>query len=461
MTAVHPTPFAGTWYPEEPAALHALLDQLFAGSLERTGPTLLPRPLAFVVPHAGLAYSGTVAASVYRGLQDARPARIVLLGFTHQGGPLGVRAPDITAFGTPLGEVAVERGPFPLAAESEVCDHSVEIQLPLLRKAVPGVPLVPLYVGLMSDAERSAAAQTLAGFLRPGDVLLASSDFTHYGRAFGYQPFPAGPGFEQRLFRLDWQIIEAAGSLDPPLFHETLRELRSTMCGHQPVGLLLETLGLLVGDDVFQQVLDYQTSAEIAGDEGHSVSYAALGYFRADSFELDTEGQQALLASARATLRHLRDTGERKAIPPAAVPSLARKAAAFVTLRQEGRLFGCIGTRAAQLSLAEAVPDLTLSAALDDPRFGERDMPEDLDLEISVLTPLRRIRSWRSFRAGRDGACLDHGPRSELLLPQVAAHGPKTAIAFLEALAQKAGLAPSAYRDAKARLSVFRAQVIR
>ncbi len=469
--AAHVTPFAGSWYPDHPAELAALLDQRFECSLERTGPWLLPHPLAFVVPHAGLAYSGTVAAAAYRHLQAAPPERIFLLGFSHRGGPPGIAIPDIPGFETPIGSVALDRAaalelaaarPFAVVPESEVCDHSVEIQLPLLRKAVPGVPVVPLYVGLLQDAERSTAAETLARALRPGDLLLASSDLTHYGRAFGYQPFAAGRDLHRRLYRLDSQVIEAAGSFDSGLFHDTLRETGATVCGRAPIALLLEVLTLLAGEDVFQQTLDYQTSAEITGDREHSVSYACLGYFRPESFLLDAESQQALLASARATLEHLRATGQRQAVPPPpAFPALRRHAALFASLHQDGRLFGCVGTRSAPLPLAEAAAELTLSAALDDPRFPDgRTIPDDLDMELSILTPMRRIRDWQSFRIGRDGAILDYDSRTELLLPQVAARGPRTPVRFLEALSQKAGLPPSAYRDRQARLSVFRAQVV-
>jgi len=471
MASSHATPFAGSWYPDRPAELAALLDQVFERSLERTGPSLFPRPLAFVVPHAGLAYSGAVAASVYRYLQAAPPERVILLGFRHSGGPSGVAIPDIAAFETPLGPVEIDRaavqelaagGRFAVVPEHNVCDHSVEIQLPLLRKAVPGVPVVPLYVNFFHDGQRAEAAQTLARFLRPSDMLLASSDLTHYGHAFHYQPFPPGEGFHRRLFHMDSQIIDAAGSVEAAMFHETLTELSSTVCGRDPIALLLDTLQLLAGEDVFQHTLDYQTSAEITGDTQHSVSYAALGYFRPDSFLLDHEAQAALTASARATLDHFRSTGKRKPIPPGSShPDLQRRAALFVSLHYQGDLFGCIGTRSAKLPVAEAVPDLTLSAALDDPRFWQgRAIPEGLDIEISVLTPQRRIRNWRFFRVGRDGACLDFGRRTELLLPQVAEHGSYNATGFLEALSRKAGLPHHAYGDPRARLSVFRAQVI-
>jgi len=470
MTSSHTTPFAGSWYPDERGELETLLDDLFAESRRRTGPCLLPHPLAFVVPHAGLVYSGTVAAAAYRHMQVARPERVFLLGFSHRGGPAGVAIPDVGAIATPLGEVRVDvAAAHALAAshalalvdESRVCDHSVEIQLPLLQRAVPRAAIVPLYVGALDSAGRQAAAQALAAQIRPGDILVASSDLTHYGRNFGYEPFPVDANIAARLSHLDGAAMEAAGSLNPALFLDAMHELDATVCGQAPIALLLATLGLLGGDGVFQDTLDYQTSGDITGDFHHSVSYGALGYFPADSFWLDEAARAALLTSARETLRHLSATGERKAVPPdPAVAALKRRAGIFVSLHEpDGELFGCVGFRGGEEPLATAAPDLTLSAALDDPRFPVRErIPEGLDLEISVLTPLKRIASWQEFRIGRDGASLEYQGHTQLLLPQVAEHG-YTAEGFLEALSRKGGLRKNAYREPAARLAVFRAQV--
>jgi AmmeMemoRadiSam system protein A len=139
---------------------------------------------------------------------------------------------------------------------------------------------------------------------------------------------------------------------------------------------------------------------------------------------------------------------------------LTRRAPVFVSLHQGRELFGCLGQLTAETPLAEAVPTLTLDAALDDPRFAPRaKVPDELSIEISVLTPMKRIKDWKSFQLRRHGAYIESGARSGLLLPQVAAHGAYTQISFLEALSRKAGLRPTAYQDRQSRLSVFQAQV--
>jgi AmmeMemoRadiSam system protein B/AmmeMemoRadiSam system protein A len=467
----HISPYSGSWYPEDPDELSRLVDSLFENSERRTGPYLAPNPAGFVVPHAGLIYSGTVAAAAYRHMRAARAERVVLLGFAHRGSAPGAWIPDVDAYRTPLGEVAVDReaarelldgGAFRALPEAELCDHSVEIQLPLMQRAVPGASILPIYVGHLDTAARSAAARRLATLVGPGTVLAASSDLTHFGRAFGYQPFAADDQASERLRDLDESVIEAAGSLSPDLLFATLKRTRSTVCGYNPIALLLETLRSLEGDEIFQETLDYQTSGEIAGDFQHSVSYGALGYFPARSFHLAPEEQALLVGSARRTLRHYVETGERKPIPPERItPGLERRAGAFVTLSSQGELRGCVGRRASEEPLWRLAPALTLAAALEDSRFRPVKRGEGgLEVEISVLSPLKWMADTSGFRVNEHGALLEAGLDHGLLLPQVATGRNWTARQFLDALAHKAGVSARVYGDASTRLYVFRAQIL-
>jgi len=463
METVHISPFGGAWYPEQPSALASLLEDAFERSRERTGPFLFRDGLGYIVPHAGPQYSGTVAAAVYRSLQRQQPERIVVLAFPHHGGFRGTAVPDVETISTPLGEVRIDRefGGFAPVAESRVCDHSFEIQLPFLQTAVPHARVTPVYVGRTSAEERRAAAQRLAAAWQPGVVFLASSDFTHYGRGFGYVPFPADSTVAFHLRELDFDCAEAAGSLDSSLFLETLEERAATVCGGDPIALLLDAMRLLGGDEIYQATLDYQTSGELTGDYKHSVSYAALGYFRRPAFDLDASDQEALLDSAEETLRRLRRTGAREAIPAVGgSDALQARRGCFVSLHQGEELLGCLGNCAGHKPLAEDAADLALAAALEDPRFRPAaTLPGPIDLEISVLTPFRRIRAVDQFRLGVHGAHLKLGGHAGLLLPQVAGNHEWTTESFWQALARKSMLGPRAWRDPKARLSVFEAQV--
>jgi MEMO1 family protein len=171
MAAAHVSPYCGTWYPLQTAGLNALLDEAFEASCRRTGSHLIPPMLAAIVPHAAPRHSGTVAAAAYRHVQLVNPERVFILGFSHSGIGPGVAIPNVSGYRTPLGEVAVDgsagralcsAAPFRLVDESDVCDHSVEIQLPFLQRAAPAVCVVPLYVGRLSDQEQTAAARALA-----------------------------------------------------------------------------------------------------------------------------------------------------------------------------------------------------------------------------------------------------------------------------------------------------------
>jgi len=473
-SAMHASPYSGTWYPGSPEALSALLEDLWRSSESRTGSYLTPGARAFLAPHAGLVYSGTVAAAVYRHLEAAQPERVLVAGFSHRGGLPGIQIPEVDAYSTPLGTVRVDiplarklvrSAPFGKAAEADLCDHSVEIQLPLLQKAAPAARIVPLYVGHLSPEARSEAAKRLADTLAPGTVLVASSDFTHYGSGFRFKPFPADGMATARLHDLDNEVIEAAGSLSVEMFLDTLRRTGATVCGYDPISLLLATMRETEGEDeVYQETLDYQTSAEITGDLHSSVSYAALAYFPYRALELGVDAQAAVLRLARQTLEAYLSTGRRRAagLLPSGVPSLARRAGLFVTLHQDGKLRGCLGRTEAIQSLERAVPELTMSAALEDARFEPVSTSDTgLEIDVSVLSPLKLVPSRDSFRVNTHGALLRAKGRHGLLLPQVAPEWNWTSDEFFRALALKAGVKAEVYSDPATRLYVFRAQVIR
>lgn len=469
MTAVHASPLSGSWYPKDRRELQDLVSELFEKSAGRTGAVSLAGARAFVAPHAGLIYSGVVAAATYRHALATAADRVIILGFSHRRDFTGVRLPEVDSIRTPVGESRVDRSavrqlvPHPLFHvddEELLCDHSVEIQLPVLQHVLPQATIVPVYVGRLTPEQRASAARAIIELLEPGTLLVASTDLTHYGRSFRYQPFPADTWVAERLRELDFELIEAAGSLNPALFLDTLQRHDATLCGYLPVSLLLEVLRQLPGEEIFQQTLDYQTSGEITDDFSHSVSYGAMGYYPASAFHLAAEDQELLLESAVATLGRLQATGERVPIPPRRItPAMGRKAPVFVSLHQRAELRGCIGCRMASKDLASSVPELTLSAALEDRRFHPvTATDEDLEVEIHVLTPMKRIADRSELRLHEHGACLESYGRAGLLLPRVASDHNMTHAGFLEALARKAGLGPDAYESPETRLYVFRDQ---
>jgi MEMO1 family protein len=466
MATSHASPFAGHWYPAAAHDLERLLDVSFAASAGRTGEFLYSGGAGYIVPHAAPTYSGTVAAAVYRTLARQQPERVVAIGFPHRGGLAGAAVADAASISTPLGEVPIDREwlarlPFPVRPEGTLCDHSVELQIPFLQHAVPHARFAPIYAGQMNPGQRRAAAEALASAWSPGTVFVASSDLTHYGPDFHYVPFPLDGRTPDAIRGLDEEALDAAASLDPGLFLQYLSRTGATVCGADPIALLLETLRQLPGPPLWQTTLDYDTSGEITADWHHSVSYGAAGYFPSDAFTLDRADCTALVDAAEASFSNLRANKESGPAPVCGgSPALDTRRGVFVSLHQHDRLLGCLGHCPGHQPLRQAVPELALSAAQDDPRFRPAaEVAGEVAIEISVLTPLRRIVDEASFVPGVHGATLDLRSHRSLLLPQVATERNWGTAGFLEALSRKAGLGPNAWHNPDARLAVFGAQV--
>jgi AmmeMemoRadiSam system protein B len=286
MERTHKPPTCGRWYPDDAAELHDLLARTFETSQARIRSRLPPGAAAYVVPHAAPMYSGVVAAAAYRSIAACPPRFLIIAGFSHSGGPDGVSIPDVDSYRIPSGAIAVQSEmarelagcePFHLQPESRLCDHSVEIQLPFVGFAFEHMPVLPLYVGRLSRAQRFSAGRRIASLLGENAVLIASSDCTHFGRGFGYLPCAPDRQAPDYVRDLDRRLFATLATLEEDRFFEALRDTGSTLCGSAPIALLLAVVRSLARPYA-QRELDYQTSAEISGDFGEFVSYAALAY---------------------------------------------------------------------------------------------------------------------------------------------------------------------------------------
>ncbi|MCS6951684.1 MAG: AmmeMemoRadiSam system protein B [Bryobacterales bacterium] len=459
---VHKSPMAGQWFPADKEALDKLVDECFAAAQRRTGGAPPRKKLrALVVPHAALPYSGIVAASAYRQLGRAK--NLIVLGFSHRRLVRGLVAPDVEAYEIAGGRIAVNRTAVGelgvrVLAEDQLCDHSLENQLPFVRRVADKAGFVPLYVGELSAGELASAAQLLAQRMEAGDVVIASCDFTHYGQAYGYTPWPNDKELPKQLFRRAMLTFELVGSLDVAAFDRFLETTGENLCGRGPVRLLMAALSRLK-EDTYLVPVDYMTSGDLTRDYSLSVTYGALAFYPESAFAVGETDQKRLLASARQTLDRFLAGKKERVAPPEKTPELEQRTGVFVTIKKNGQLRGCVGTLFGSMPLYEAVADRTLAAASEDPRFRPVSAAEGpLSLEISLLTPLRRLTHWRQFRLGQ-GAVIVHNGRSGILLPQIAAENGWDAEQFLENLSRKAGLPPKAYQDPAATLYVYRAQV--
>lgn len=150
-------------------------------------------------------------------------------------------------------------------------------------------------------------------------------------------------------------------------------------------------------------------------------------------------------------------------LPEDLPPAFQEPRGVFVTLHRRGRLRGCIGYLEAVKPLARAVQEMALAAAFQDPRFPPVTAEElaELELEISLLTPMRQVTRVEEIEVGKHGLFIERGPSRGLLLPQVATECRWDRTTFLEQTCYKAGLPPNAWKELGTRISVFSAEIFK
>ncbi len=280
MNRVRQPVLSGAWYPADKTALGQEVDGFLAGADPEVRPA--GRALLAVVPHAGYAYSGPCAGKAYGLLTGERPARVIILAPNHRTPLVRCALTSATAFATPLGAVPVDteacefldgRPGFVRAEPAHASEHAVEIQLPFLQRLWPDDPpaIVPILVPVLDDRVRGEAASALGELWDDGTLVVISSDFTHYGAAYGYVPFTQDIPTE--LEKLDSGAILKILAGDAAGLLAYGRRTGITMCGLEAAALAL-SCGLPPGYEA--ALVDYRRSADLNGDFSLSVSYAAI-----------------------------------------------------------------------------------------------------------------------------------------------------------------------------------------
>ena len=258
---------AGSWYPGTEAALRAEVDHY----LESAGTPPPGEVLGVMAPHAGLIYSGPVAAHAYRALEGRRFDVAVLVGPSHYVAFEGVAVYPRGAFETPLGLVPIEETiAADLLRQSPVVrndpaaharEHSLEMQLPFLRRVLPDTPIVPLLMGHQHPETIEGLADALGTVLAGRRALLvASSDLSHY-----YDASTAA--------RLDGRVLEFVKRFDPEGLLAALQAFPEHACGGGPaVAVMAAARALGARQGV---VLRYADSGDVSGDKSAVVGYLA------------------------------------------------------------------------------------------------------------------------------------------------------------------------------------------
>jgi len=466
MKKVLKSELAGTWYTDDPEELAREID----GYLGAAEPVEVENPIALILHHAGYRYSGAVAAKGIRPVAGRSCSRVVVMGPSHRMALDGaVSIPDVSAVETPLGRIEVDRklvsklwenpafGSHPAAHAGE---HSVQIELPLLQRALGQFKLVPIVCGQLDEADARNIAATLLENIDAETLVVVSSDFTHYGRSFGYVPFE--DDIQHNLESLDMGAYKMVEARNLPGFLEYVRNTGATICGRSPIAILL---AMLPGDACVQ-LIDYTTSGHLTGDWSHCVSYLAAAVSgdwknvdEASCLVLSASDKLALLQLARQRISaRLNPLEAKPEIQP--TPAMQAVMGAFVTLHKHGQLRGCIGEIFPRRALVEAVAEQAINAAFHDPRFPRlrADELDEIDIEISALTPPHPVESFDEIKIGRHGVVLEKNGRSAVFLPQVAPEQGWELEETLTHLALKAGLGSKDWKSG-CRFEVFEAIV--
>jgi len=447
-----PPAVAGAFYPADPATLQQEVDGYLAAV--PTPPATTGRLLTLLVPHAGYVYSGPTAAQAYARLRGKDIRTVILIGPSHHAAVTGAAVYARGLWQSPLGTVRVNESLAAtlLSEKDQVTanpaafarEHSLEVQLPFLQRTLKEFTIVPILIGQPTRESYRHLADRIALLLKQDEraLLVISTDLSHY--------------LERSAAQLkDLPALDALQRLALGEFEQLIGSRKSELCGEWAV--LFGLAAARGAGATFGELYQYADSGAASGDTKQVVGYAAMGFFRRP---LPEPARAELLALAKETVSH-KVNGRPLPEWRGKDPQLAADGAAFVTLKQKnGALRGCIGHIQPRGSLATSVIQNAVAASTHDPRFPPvkpAELPQ-LDLEVTVLSPMEPLPDSREIVIGRDGLYLEAGGRSSVFLPQVPVEQGWNRDTYLAELAMKAGLPADGWKSGK--LYRFTAEII-
>jgi hypothetical protein len=453
---------AGRFYTNNPDELKVHLQQLLSKSVRKKNKNT---PLAIVVPHAGYVYSGAVAASAFNQIDpNSTFEHIFIIGSSHITTFSGASVYCSGNYETPLGSVEVdiefakqlvaENNELKNYPEAHLHEHSLEVQLPFLQYHLhTDFKIVPVIIGSSTAETAKKLAAIFKPYLNEKNLFVISSDFSHY------------PDYNDANVA-DQVTAEAIKTNNPAKLITALESnqkknipgLVTSLCGWSSVLTLLYMSEKM--PDLTIDLIQYKNSGDsLYGDKERVVGYYAISFSheetknQSDELTISDEDKKYLLSLAHDTVTEYLLKGTSPEIDPAGLSdTLKTPHGAFVTLYTNHILRGCVGRFDANVPLWKVVQLMAVSATTQNYRFSKIQPNElsQLEIEISVLTPLKRIQSADEFIMGKHGIYMKKENYTGTFLPQVADKTGWTKEEFLGHCARdKAGIGWKGWKTAE------------
>lgn len=446
---------AGTFYPATNTALKNQISILFENATE----TAEGDVAALIVPHAGYVFSGEVAASAFAKLnRQARYKNIFIIGRSHRKYFEGVSIYPKGHYITPSGAVKINEETTSQLTdkhrfiyydeEADRAEHSLEVQLPFLQYWLYNdFQIVPLIIGSDDPDIYEKLAEALKPWFNSENLFVISTDFSHY------------PNY-QTACGTDAETANAIVANDSEKLKECCnrnrrlsgKNLQTGLCGAAAVQTLLH-LTQNNPDINFKKIV-YKNSGDVPdGDRRRVVGYWAIEVIRNKTdIRITAADKLALLKLARETITRYLIHSKNEPSGPESSEIMKEHLGAFVTLKKDGKLRGCIGRFDPSVTLYQTITEMAVAAATRDSRFEPLTTNEidQVEIEISILTPLRKIESIDEIQPGKHGIYIKKGIFSGTFLPQVAAETGWTKEEFLGHCSRdKAGIGWDGWKTAE------------
>lgn len=454
---------AGSFYPANALRLKSEVEG-FVEKASISGEVLSKSDLiGFVAPHAGYAYSGAVAGHSYKLLKGKEYDTVIILGPNHRAvGFKDVSVWSKRQFKTPLGSILIDEEmaeaiigydskKFVSYPEAHKMEHSIEVQLPFLQVLLKEFKIVPIVLGDYSSDVCKRLSEAIIKSSKGKKVLVvASSDFSH-DKTY------------EKAVEMDKYGIDYIRKVDINGLIQANNQGKTEMCGYGPVLVLMNYVKELgTKEGVF---LEYKNSGDVTGNKNSRiVGYGAVAFFKGQK-EGDKMNEPYTIDEKKLLLKLARNSissslgGVKEEVEK--VSKFKENRGVFVTLHKKGNLRGCIGYIEPIKSLYDAVKDNAINAALKDYRFStlKKSELEDVDIEISVLTPPVEVSGASEFIVGKHGIIIKKGFNQAVFLPQVAPEQGWTREETLSHLCVKAGLSADSWKQSGMEFFVFEAIV--